>query len=100
MTQLGGQANSMGIISVIAGPLSVVCCLCTAFGGGAAYLFTLILAIPAIVLGILHLRRVSAGQASNKNLAIIGIAFGVLGLIIAICGATTSAGGGFHRNIN
>ncbi|HEY1488659.1 MAG TPA: hypothetical protein VGF84_21285 [Micromonosporaceae bacterium] len=96
---LGGQANMVGILSAGLGLLSVVCCVCTSFGGGGAYFFTLILAIPAVGLGILHLRKVKAGQATNQNLAFLGIALGVLGLIIAICGGTTHVGTDLHNDV-
>ena len=99
MDQYGGRANLFGVLSAVLGALSVVCCLCTGFGGGAAYLFTLVLAVPSIVLGILHLRRVKRGQASNQSLAVVGIVLGVIGLVIAICGASTTIGGDFHRDI-
>jgi hypothetical protein len=99
INQLGGQANMMGILSALLGLLSVVCCVCTSFGGGGAYFFTLILAIPAVGLGILHLTKVRAGQATNQNLAFLGIALGILGLLIAICGGTTSVGTDINHDI-
>ncbi len=99
IASLGGQENIWGITSAAVGILSVICCVCTAFGGGGIYLPTLPFSIFAIVAGILHLRRVKAGQATNQKLALIGIILGGLGLLIAICGISTNAGSDFTNDI-
>jgi hypothetical protein len=96
----GGRANLFGILSALAGLLSVVCCACTSIGGGGWYLFTLVLAIPAVVLGILHLRNVNAGQATHRYLGILGIVLGALGLLIAICGVSTHVGSDLNNDIH
>jgi hypothetical protein len=89
----------LGILSAAAGLLSVICCVCASFGGGGIFLSTLILSIPAIVLGIMHIQRVRAGRATNQNLAVIGIVLGALGLLIAICGVSTRFGTDIHNDI-
>jgi hypothetical protein len=98
---LGGQANMLGILSVAIGILSVLCCGCAGWGGGGAYFFTLILSVAAIVLAVLHLRKIQSGQATNKNLAYIGIGLAVIGLIIGLCfGANVGhTGTDFHNNV-
>jgi hypothetical protein len=97
---LGDRANILGVLSAVAGFLSVVCCVCASFGGGGVFFSTLVLSIPAIVLGILHLRRIRAGQATNKSLAIIGIVLGAIGLLIAICAGSTSIGTNVNNDVH
>jgi hypothetical protein len=100
LASFGGGANMFGILSVALGSLSVLCCACSSFGGGGFYFSTLILSLPAVVFGILHLRKVQAGQATNKTLAIVGIVLGALGLLIALCGAFTHVGSDFNSDIH
>jgi 4-hydroxybenzoate polyprenyltransferase len=99
MAGLGGQANIMGILSSILGLLSVVCCSCASFGGGGAYFFTLPLSIAALALGVLHLRRIKNGRATNRNLAMFGIALGVVGLVLSVCFGSSHAGTDLHNDI-
>ena len=90
----------MGILSVTLGVLSVICCICTSFGGGGFYFMTLLLAVPAVLLGVMHLQQVRRGLATNRNLAIIGIVLGAIGLFIAICGGFSTLGGDIHNDID
>jgi len=67
--------NGLGIAALIAGVLSIPAAF-TVFGG-------FILAVVAIVLGVLGYRRARTGEANNGGLAIAGIVLGVLGAILS-----------------
>lgn len=100
VAQLGGQQNVLGIISALAGILGLCCGPCLGgFSSGSTYFFELPLPLAAIVLGVLHLQRVNKGAATNRNLAIVGIILGVVGLILAICLGATSTGASFHNDV-
>ncbi len=90
----------LGMLSAVLGVVSLCCGPCLGFGGsGALFLFDFIPAIAAIVLGVLHLQRINRGQASNRSLAVIGIALGAVGVIIAICLSASNTGVQWHEDI-
>jgi hypothetical protein len=70
------SANALGIVSLVLGILSIPLGCCSFFG--------LIMPIPAIVCGVLGIRKASQGQANNKGLAIAGLICGIVGLIISL----------------
>lgn len=76
--------NLLGYLSIVFGVLGTGCCCCPWLNGAP-----LIGGIPAVILGVMHLMRVSKGQASQKWLGWLGIALGVLALAGAICGFVT-----------
>lgn len=99
--QLGGRQNLLGILSIVASMLGLCCGPCLGgFSSGGTYLFELPLTIAAIVLGVLHLRRVKDGAATNTSLAIVGIVIGVIGLVLAICLGATNVGSSFHDDVH
>lgn len=67
--------NGLGIAALIAGILSLPAAF-TIFGG-------FILAVVAIILGIIGYRRARSGEASNGGMAIAGIVLGVLGIVLS-----------------
>jgi hypothetical protein len=67
--------NGLGIGALIAGVLSIPAAF-TVFGG-------FILAVVAVVLGVLGHRRARTGEANNGGVAIAGIVLGVLGAILS-----------------
>lgn len=73
--------NLLGYLSIAFGALGSICCCCPGlpFVGG----------IPAVILGYLHLQRVKKGEATMAWLGWVGIALGVLALIIGIFSLTT-----------
>ena len=93
----GPQApkNGLGIAALVLGILAILATI-TVIG--------VILGIPlgllAVILGIVGLRRVGKGLATNKGVAIAGIVTGALGLVVSVAvvvlGATffASSGGG------
>jgi hypothetical protein len=80
----GGSSKSLAIIGFVLGLVSIL--------GVFGFPYTVIVAVPAIVIGIIALSKArnSPGQYSGKGLAIAGIVLGALaigmfiGLIIAI----------------
>ena len=100
VNQLGGQRNMLGIVSTVFGVIALCCGPCLGFGGhGGTFLFDILPAVVAIGTGVMHLQRIKQGQATNKNLATIGIALGVVGLVLAICLAATNSGVRWHNDI-
>jgi hypothetical protein len=100
MAQMGAGQNVLGISSVVAGLLSICCGPCLGgFGSGGIYLFELPLAIAALVLGILHLQRVKNRTATNRTLGVLGIVFGAVGLVLAICLGVSTIGDSFHNDV-
>jgi hypothetical protein len=71
-----GSANALGIVSLCLGILSIPMGCCSFFG--------LILPIPAIICGILGMRKADQGLANNKGLAIGGLVTGIVGLLISL----------------
>ena len=70
------SANALGIVSLVLGILSIPLGCCSFFG--------LVMPIPAIICGILGIRKANQGQANNKGLAIGGLICGIVGLIISL----------------
>jgi hypothetical protein len=77
------QNNTLGLISMIAGIVSIpgACCAILGILAGAA----------ALVLGILGMRKASAGQASNRGQALAGVICGSIGLVFSIVSAIAGA---------
>lgn len=67
--------NGLGIAALIAGILSLPAAF-TIFGG-------FILALVAIVLGIVGHRRARSGESTNGGMAIAGVVLGVLGIVLS-----------------
>jgi hypothetical protein len=76
MGQNPTSANALGIVSLVLGILSIPLGCCSFFG--------LVMPIPAIVCGVLGIRKASQGQANNKGLAIAGLICGCVGLMISL----------------
>jgi hypothetical protein len=70
------SANALGIVSLVLGILSIPLSCCSFFG--------LVMPIPAIVCGVMGIRKASQGQANNKGLAIAGLICGCVGLVISL----------------
>jgi hypothetical protein len=87
---------------VILGVFSICCAPALGGFGIAAFFFDILPALAAVALGYKHLQRVNKGQATNKNLAIIGIILGVVALVSSICLGANVAGTGhnYHNNVN
>jgi len=101
VNQLGGQRNMLGILSTVFGVITLCCGPCLGFGGhGGTFLFDILPALVAVATGVMHLQRVKLGRATNKYLATIGIALGVVGLVLAICLAATTSGVRWHNDIS
>ena len=82
MGQNPTSANALGIVSLVLGILSIPLSCCSFFG--------LIMPIPAIVCGVLGIRKAGQGQANNKGLAIAGLICGCVGLMICLTIVTLS----------
>lgn len=67
---LGGWALGLGIASL-------ACC------------GSLLIGVPAIVLGILGIQAANEGRASNKGMAIAGLIMGVLSIVATVIAWTT-----------
>jgi hypothetical protein len=70
------SANALGIVSLVLGILSIPLGCCSFFG--------LIMPVPAIICGILGMRKADQGQANNKGMAIAGLICGSVGLMISL----------------
>lgn len=68
--------NGFGIAALIIGLLSLPAVF-TVFGG-------FLLGVVAIILGFLGYRKAKSGEATNGGMAIGGIVFGALGIIVSI----------------
>ena len=70
------NSNALGLISMILGIISipVACCGVLSF----------VLIIPSIVLGILGIKKVNEGQATNKGMAMAGLICGGVAAVIAV----------------
>jgi hypothetical protein len=60
-----GQNNTMGLLSMIFGILSIPLLFCCYIG--------IPLAIAGIILGIIGIGKANSGQASNKGMAVAGV---------------------------
>jgi hypothetical protein len=72
-----GQNNTLGLIAMIVGIVSIVLGICCG-------LFSLPASIAAIVLGVLGRNKVTKGEASNGGQAMAGIICGGVAVVIAI----------------
>jgi len=86
-------AKILGIISLVAGIISLTCCCIVGFN--------IIVSIVAIVTGIISIKK---GEIA-KGLAIAGIACGVVGLVLGIgvcatAGLLSAAGGVIENLVN
>ncbi len=75
----GGQSqpsNGLGIAAMVVGIVALVLSWIPFLG--------LLLAIVALVLGVLGLRKANRGEATNKGMAIAGLATGGVALIIGL----------------
>lgn len=75
--RLGGNANLLGMLSVMSGLLGTGCCCCPnglPFVGG----------VPALVLGYLHLDRVRKGLGTARWLGVTGIVLGAIAVLLGI----------------
>jgi hypothetical protein len=72
----GGSSpkNGIGIAAMVVGIVALVLCWIPFLG--------LVLAIVAVVLGIVGIRKASRGEATNKGMAIAGVATGGLALLV------------------
>jgi hypothetical protein len=71
-----GQANALGIVALVLGIMSIPLGCCGVFG--------LIVPIPALVCGVLGIKKAQEGRATNKGIAIAGVACAVVGIIIGV----------------
>ena len=77
-TPVGPQQNNIfGLLSMIFGIVSLVLALCCAF-------LSLPFNVAAVVLGILGLKRVSEGKASNRGMAMAGVICGGIAIVLMI----------------
>jgi hypothetical protein len=75
MPASAANGNVFGILALIFGIASVV--LCCIWGGIWA-------GIPAIVLGIIGVKKANEGVATNKPLSFTGLGLGAAGLVLTI----------------
>jgi hypothetical protein len=70
-----GQANGLAIGSLVCGALSILC-------------LGFLLGIPAIIMGFMQLKKISADPANygGKGLAIGGIVTGAIGTLLSLLG--------------
>jgi Domain of unknown function (DUF4190) len=66
---LGTGALALGICGITSFPL---------YGGIA-------LGVPGLILGVMGIRYINHGNASNKKVAIAGVVLSFLGLVLSIC---------------
>jgi hypothetical protein len=98
---IGEPLNRLGLFSIIAGVFAICCAPAIGtIGSGGAFLFDFLPAAAAVVLGFLHLQKMKRGQATNRNLAIIGIALGAAAILSSICFSGTGVGHSLHNNVN
>ncbi len=69
-------SNGIGIAALVVGIVSLFTWWIPVLG--------LVVAIVAVVLGIVGIRKASKGQATNKGMAIAGLVTGALGLIASL----------------
>ncbi|HEX5541261.1 MAG TPA: hypothetical protein VFX60_06815 [Micromonospora sp.] len=72
-----GQSNTLGLIGMILGIVSIPFGLCCG-------LFTAPFALAGMVLGFLGLNKANQGQASNRGQALAGLICGGVGLVLGI----------------
>jgi len=89
--RMGGNNNLLGWLAVLFGIIGTGCCCCW-FLDGAPFLG----GIPAVILGILHLRRIKQHKASMVWLGWLGIVLGAIALLGALCSFTTHWNDNLH----
>jgi hypothetical protein len=77
------QTNIFGLLAMILGIVSIPAACCSFLG--------LAVGAAAVVLGVLGIRKASAGQASNRGQALAGIICGGVGLLLAVVGAIAAS---------
>jgi hypothetical protein len=70
------QQNTLGLIGMVVGIISIPLACCAVLG--------LIAGIAGLVLGILGMRKVRAGAASNRGMALAGVICGSIGIALSI----------------
>jgi len=68
--------NTFGLLSMIFGIISIPLACCYGFGA--------LFGIAGVVLGVTGMRKASAGQASNRGMAIAGLVCGAVGIILGL----------------
>ncbi len=75
-TPIAGQSNTLGLLSMIFGIISIPLLFCCYIG--------IPLGIAAIVLGILGVSKANRGEANNKGMAIAGLVTGAATIAILV----------------
>jgi hypothetical protein len=83
-----GQNNTLGLLSMIFGIISIPLLFCCYIG--------IPLAIAAIVLGILGMSKANRGEASNKGMSVAGVATGAATVAILLVLIILYVAIGFH----
>ncbi|MEQ4302878.1 hypothetical protein ABNF97_16025 [Plantactinospora sp. B6F1] len=73
---VGGQNNTLGLVAMIVGIISIPAACCAALG--------ILAGIAGVVLGILGRGKVSRGEASNGGQALAGLICGAIGLLLGV----------------
>lgn len=71
-----GQSNTLGLVSMIVGIISIPAACCWPLG--------ILAGIAAIVLGVLGRGKASRGEASNAGQALAGLICGAVGLLLSV----------------
>lgn len=79
-----GQNNTLGLIGMIAGIVSIVFALCCTPLG-------ILAGIAGVVLGVLGQKKVQSGEASNPGQAKAGLICGGIGIVLCIISAVAGA---------
>lgn len=69
--------NTIGLLGMIFGIVGLVLALCCAYAGAAT-------GITGVVLGILGMRKVTEGTATNRGMALAGIICGAIATVLAV----------------
>jgi hypothetical protein len=101
----GGGSNTMALVSAISGALAIVgtgCC-CVPIVSCFAQLIVPVLALVAIVTGILGMSKANELGGTGKGMAMAGIGMGVgaflLGIVAVVVGMFLGAGMGALQGI-
>jgi hypothetical protein len=81
------HANTVGLIAMVLGVLSVPSAFCTPLGIPIAVVF----GVAGVVLGIIGLRKVRNAAATNRGQCVAGLVGGIVGLLAAVAGAAALA---------
>lgn len=79
-----GETNTLGIISLVTGILSVLSMCCWVGIGIFATGLVILLGAPAIVTGYLGMKKAQSGEVGQKGLAIAGLACGAASIGISV----------------